>query len=148
MRCALCAAGNRRKFYGMPAWLWWHPVKKDGVGGVVELCADQGFGLSAHIERQRLFSLKTFGPGARTQGVLDHIRKELIEIAQSPADLLEWVDVILLAIDGAHRAGHSPMEICGAIDAKQTKNERRTWPEWRTAEPGKAIEHVREKDNA
>lgn len=29
------------------------------------------------------------------------------------------------------------------IVAKQTKNEGRTWPDWRSAAPGKAIEHVR-----
>lgn len=49
-----------------------------------------------------------------------------------------------LAFDGAWRSGHTPEQIVAAIEAKQTKNEGRTWPDWRTAEPGKAIEHVRE----
>jgi hypothetical protein len=30
-----------------------------------------------------------------------------------------------------------------ALKAKQTKNENREWPDWRTAAPGKAIEHIR-----
>lgn len=43
------------------------------------------------------------------------------------------------------RQGHEPEAIAAAIEAKQTKNEGRQWPDWRTAEPGKAIEHVREE---
>ena len=101
------------------------------------------FDLVAHIRRQRDFSERTFGPGQRTEGVLDHIRKELAEIAQKPTDLYEWVDVILLALDGAWRAGYEPEHIADAINRKQDKNELRDWPYWRTVDPSKAIEHVR-----
>lgn len=101
------------------------------------------FDLITHIERQREFSERTFGPGLRTEGVSDHIRKELAEIAAAPRDLGEWVDVILLALDGAWRAGYTPIEICEAIAGKLRKNEMRKWPDWRTAAPGKAIEHDR-----
>ena len=102
------------------------------------------FDLVAHLRRQRAFSLRTFGPGPRTAGVLDNIRKELAEIEAAPDDVEEWVDVVMLALDGAWRAGFEPAEIALAIAAKQTRNQLRTWPDWRTAEPGKAIEHVRE----
>ncbi len=105
--------------------------------------ARPGFDLITHLRRQIAFSQRTFGPGERTAGVLDHIRKELIEIEAAPADLTEWVDLILLAFDGAWRAGHTAEAICQGIDTKQTKNEARTWPDWRTVAPGKAIEHVR-----
>lgn len=98
--------------------------------------------LQQHIDRQIGFSEATFGPGERRAGVIEHIRKELIEIEES-GDLEEWVDVIILAIDGAWRTGATPFQICAAIEAKQTKNEARTWPDWRDAEPGKAIEHIR-----
>lgn len=101
------------------------------------------FDLVAHLVRQREFSLKTFGPGPRLKGVIDHIRKELVEIEADPTDLKEWVDLILLAFDGAWRAGHSPTQIVAGINAKQSKNEGRDWPDWRTADPDKAIEHVR-----
>lgn len=101
------------------------------------------FDLVAHLERQRTFSLRTFGPGQRTAGVLDHIRKELREIEAQPGDLEEWVDLVLLALDGAWRAGHEPAAIAAGIEAKQAKNEDRNWPDWRTADPGKAIEHNR-----
>ena len=102
---------------------------------------------AAHLERQRAFSARAFGPGSRTAGVIDHIRKELLEIEADPTDLSEWVDVIILALDGAWRAGHEPQQIIDAIVAKQARNEARTWPDWRTAEPDKAIEHDRSKDS-
>lgn len=54
-----------------------------------------------HLERQREWSERTFGPGSRHQG---------------------------------------------AIVAKQTKNEGRVWPDWRTADPNAAIEHDRSHD--
>ncbi|MBB3004433.1 Lar family restriction alleviation protein [Paraburkholderia tropica] len=104
------------------------------------------FDMLAHLARQREFSERTFGPGARTKGVCDHIRKELVEIESNPADLTEWIDVVILALDGAWRAGGSPQQIIDAIVAKQTKNEGRTWPDWRTVDPNKAIEHDRSHD--
>lgn len=103
----------------------------------------QTFDLIQHLWRQRQFSFDTFGPGQRTAGVVDHIEKELREIRARPGDLEEWVDVVLLALDGAWRAGHSPEEIADAIAAKQAKNEAREWPDWRTQPEGKAIEHIR-----
>jgi hypothetical protein len=99
--------------------------------------------LISHIIKQREFSLRTFGPGARTAGVLAHIRKEIAEIEASPFDLEEWVDVILLAIDGAGRAGHSPAAIAFGITNKHAKNEAREWPYWRTSDPNGPIEHKR-----
>ena len=99
--------------------------------------------LHDHLERQMTFSLNTFGPGTRTKGILDHIRKELEEIEAAPFDLEEWVDLILLALDGAWRSGHSPGAICCGIEAKLFKNERRAWPDWRTAPVDQAIEHIR-----
>jgi len=101
------------------------------------------FDMIAHLYRQSDFSLKTFGPGPRVEGVVDHIRKELVEVEESNGALSEWVDVIILAFDGAWRSGATPEQIIGALVAKQEKNEFRSWPDWRTAELGKAIEHVR-----
>lgn len=97
-----------------------------------------------HLQRQRAWSSETFGPHQRTAGVLDHIRKELVEIEANPTDVTEWADVVILALDGAWRAGHEPLDILTAIVAKQERNERRQWPNWRTADPDKAIEHVAE----
>lgn len=101
------------------------------------------FDLVAHLQRQAAFSARTFGPGRRVEGVTDHIAKELVEVRDSGGALAEWVDVIILALDGAWRSGASPQEIIDAIVAKQSKNEARTWPDWRTADPNRAIEHDR-----
>lgn len=106
------------------------------------------FDFHAHLQRQRDWSGKTFGPGPRTLGVIDHIRKELIEIEADPSDISEWIDVAILALDGAWRAGYQPQEIIDAMEAKQTKNEGRQWPDWRTMPADKAIEHDRTDEAA
>lgn len=103
-----------------------------------------GYDLVTHLQRQLTFSLKTFGPGKRTKGVIDHIKAELIEIEEHPTDLEEWIDVMMLASDGAWRAGYTPEQIAAAFKAKLIKNESRTWPDWRTSDPDKAIEHIEE----
>lgn len=104
------------------------------------------FDFAAHLQRQREFSERTFGPGARAKGVVAHIRKELLEIEATPDDLTEWIDVAILALDGAWRTGATPQQIIDALMAKQSKNESRTWPDWRTMDPDGAIEHDRSKD--
>ncbi|SDP92281.1 Protein of unknown function [Phyllobacterium sp. YR620] len=105
------------------------------------------FDLIQHLRRQSTFSQATFGPGERTLGNLDHIRKELIEIEKDPHDLKEWVDVMLLAFDGAMRHGYSPEAISATIMAVQTRNENRIWPDWRTMSHDHAIEHDRTADD-
>lgn len=106
------------------------------------------FDLVEHLRRQREFSLRTFGPGdaeARLPGIADHITKELRELAAEPGDVEEWIDIVLLALDGAWRTGASPEEIAAALATKQAKNERRRWPDWKTSALHKAIEHVRDE---
>ena len=193
---------------GGGAWLAVHHSWHKNVDYPVPIYTD----LMQHLRRQREFSLRTYGPGKRTQGVCDHVRKEMREIRADPTDLEEWVDLIILSFDGAHRTGvgletiaivclcydfrpsfgiwsfsnfnkfieqhiktildresddeytqfylwchmavcgfygaktfanASPEAILDALHAKQLKNENRTWPDWRTADPNKAIEHVR-----
>lgn len=111
-----------------------------------------GYDLVAHLMRQREFSLKTFGPGARTKGVVDHLRKELVEIEETGGAVLEeWIDAVLLALDGAWRCANEisimPEAIVRAVavclERKLTKNENREWPDWRNADRDVAIEHVR-----
>ena len=98
---------------------------------------------AAHIDRQRVWSENTFGPYPRLAGVIDHIRRELVEVAESGNDLSEWVDVLMLAFDGACGSGASSQAIIDAFMAKLEVNQARTWPDWRTADRSKAIEHVR-----
>ena len=102
--------------------------------------------LVEYLEHQREWSEKTFGPGERTAGLIDHIQKELKEIAEYPGDLYEWIDVMILAFDGARRVGYTPEEIAWGLINKQETNERRVWPDWKTCAEGKAIEHIKDKE--
>lgn len=104
-----------------------------------------------HFARMMAFSRATFGPGERRKGIIDHIRKELDEIEAGDGDPKEWVDVIILGIDGLWRSLHArgwqwgviPLRMATLLVAKQDTNEEREWPDWRTASPDKAIEHIR-----
>jgi hypothetical protein len=60
-----------------------------------------------------------------------------------PDDISEFIDVAILAFDGAWRAGATAEQIVAALEAKQAKNEKRTWPDWRTMPEDRAIEHDR-----
>ena len=80
--------------------------------------------MASHFSRQRDWSLDTFGPGARTAGVLDDIRKELREIEAEPGSLEKWIDVAILAFDGAWRAGHIPQKNEEAWLGKQAKMDK------------------------
>lgn len=112
--------------------------------------------LQQHLIRQMAFSHATFGPGQRTQGVIDHIRKELVEVEIANGEAAEWVDVVILALDGLTRRlafsrangertdpDNVAATACRMIANKQTANEGRAWPDWRSAPFNKAIEHVR-----
>lgn len=101
------------------------------------------YDLVIHLHRSREFSTRAFGPGFRWKGIIDHIRKELTEIEEDPSDISEWIDVVILGLDGASRAGYTPEQIAAALLNKQIKNEARIWPDWRTMPQDKAIEHVR-----
>ncbi len=47
--------------------------------------------LKQHLIRQMAFSHATFGPGERTDGVIDHIRKELVEVENANGESDEWL---------------------------------------------------------
>ena len=98
--------------------------------------------LADFLSRQQSFSAKTFGPGKRTKGLIDHITKELQEIEADPTDLTEFVDVILLAFDGFWRHGGKPEDLLPALEAKLEKNMARTWP--KVTSEDHAIEHLKE----
>lgn len=111
----------------------------------------------SHLTRQAVFSRATFGPGQRRNGVIDHIKSELKEVeadADDPAARSrEWADVAILGLDGLLRsiADSCPtwsyenvaQHAVDLLREKQAINEKRDWPDWRTADPNKAIEHDR-----
>lgn len=101
-----------------------------------------------YIRRQGSWSLRVFGPGNRDKSITDHIRKELKEIADAPGDVEEWIDVIILGIGGALRNTKpgseldKALEVIECLEMKQEKNIfKRTWPDWKTADLEKPIEH-------
>lgn len=104
--------------------------------------------IEAYFARQIEWSRETFGPSLRTGGVVDHIRKELREIEVEPHDLSEWVDVIIVAMDGYWRHGGTVESLMPSLLAKQTKNMARAWPDWRTLSESAAIEHDRSGERA
>jgi hypothetical protein len=102
-------------------------------------------------------NFNTFGPGPRTNGVLDHIERQIIEVRNSCGSSSEWVDLVILSLDGLTRQLWSASNYnktadeiaewaCDIIRGKQGRNELRSWPDWRQAAPDKAIEHDRSKD--
>lgn len=108
------------------------------------------------VHKAAAFSRATFGPGERTEGVIDHMTKEFKEILSEDTPggrAEEWVDEVILAIDGLTRALQADdsnksldwvaSDAVAMITAKYNKNEMRNWPDWRTADPNKAIEHVK-----
>lgn len=107
-----------------------------------------GFDFVHFLNDKQRWSEKTFGPGERTVGVVNHIRKELDEILANPTDLSEWVDVIILALDGAWRSGATSEQIIEALVAKHFKNKSRKWPDWRLYTNGEAIEHIKESEES
>lgn len=135
--------GDLKSFFCPAGHSQWFPGETDAVGDAQ--LSPEPFDFAAHLQRQREFSERTFGPGARAKGVVAHIRKELLEIEAAPDDLAEWIDVVILALDGAWRTGATPEKIICALVAKQAKNEARTWPDWRTMSADAAIEHDRSR---
>ena len=98
--------------------------------------------LSEYVHRHREWSKKTFGEGLKTIGITKHIEKECEEIRANPKDLYEWIDVMILAIDGYWRHGGRPEVLMEALAAKQHINFGRTWPtNQRDDQP---TEHVKE----
>jgi hypothetical protein len=137
------------------------PVRYDLAA---DLMAHRGVDFGETLSQQAQFSARTFGPGARTKGLIDHLRKEVAEIEKSPSDILEWIDVAILALDGAWRqlayGGFVRIEppeteqdfnrlaatICSLYLMKLRRNRQRTWPDWRTKSQDEAIEHDRTND--
>lgn len=96
------------------------------------------------LDEQREWSDRTFGPGRRTEGVLKHIEKEVEEVRRTNGeDLSEWIDLIILAVDGATRAGFSGEQVTLAYHQKMRENRDRRWPDWRNFSEDEPIEHIR-----
>lgn len=84
--------------------------------------------LEDYLLRQRDWSRKTFGEGKRTVGVTEHIKKECQEVVDDPADIREWIDIVILALDGFWRAGGEPSDVLKLMQEKQDINFQRVYP--------------------
>lgn len=102
-----------------------------------------------YVNRHFSWSFRTLGPGANTESICRHIEKEVQEIRTKPEDLEEWIDIIILGLDGALRCqgvGNVVADdIRDALETKLAKNMRRSWiiPE----DPTQPIEHDRTKED-
>jgi len=101
--------------------------------------------LETYARRHLEWSLRVFGPGHQTESLTRHIEKELVEVRAKPDDLIEWVDVILLALDGYLRHGGTPATILADLRRKQEINLARTWTE--PAGADQPVEHVRSDEH-
>lgn len=97
--------------------------------------------LAEYVEAHKIWSERTFGDGSRHMGITKHLEKEIVEIRENPTDLMEWIDVMILAIDGYWRAGGEPHDLLPMLCAKQKRNFNRQWPA--TTSQDEPVEHVR-----
>lgn len=107
-----------------------------------ELLAD----LCGLIYDHAKWSQETFGRDNERDcfGPLEHLKKEIEEVKQNPADVTEWADMFLLYLDGLRRAGIAfPM----LLEVARRKHEHNKTRKWNKAENGKPSEHVRDDDN-
>ena len=114
-------------------------------------------GLHSLAMAQGIFSFAMFGdPTFRTPAaVLDHVRKEVEEIALDPSNRQEWADLVILALDGLRRACWlhnrqlpkggtvSAQDPADVIGEKMLRNFGRDWPALEDQDPTRAVEHVR-----
>lgn len=103
---------------------------------------DHGF--VRYIADQARWARGTFGPDRPVAGVVDHMVKEMVEIQEDPTDPYEYIDMIILSLDALSRLHYKPGDIADMLYGKFARNVARKWPDWRTADPDKAIEHVRD----
>jgi hypothetical protein len=105
---------------------------------------EHNLNLEKYLVRQQDWSLKTFCPGIRDEGLIKHIEKELEEIRDSPGDVEEW------GIEGALRNAKSVediekvKEVIDCLQMKQGKNLARSWPDLTKSDLEQPIEHLKD----
>lgn len=101
------------------------------------------YGFRRYLQDKAKWSRQTFGTGKQTHRMIDHIRKELLEIEADPTSVEEWIDVVAIALDGACRLATAD-EVISILRHKFEVCQQRQFPDWRTSDPNKAIEHIRD----
>lgn len=93
------------------------------------------------------FQASTFGPRQTLAGVLDHVTKEIEhEIRPDPTAALEWLGLLNLSVSALRIIGLTPAQAAKEWRRLLQDLKARDWPDWRTADPDKAIEHIRDEE--
>lgn len=72
-------------------------------------------------------------------GPLKHLQLETQEALESPKDISEYADCLILIFDAARRAGFSFDELVSAVENKHKTNKLRNYPKPTTDEPSQHI---------
>jgi hypothetical protein len=109
--------------------------------------SDESYQFWSELEK---WSEQTFGPKSLRGpiGPLKHLAKEVVETLNEPDNLEEYADCIFLIYDACQRAGFEYHELIATLTDKLKKNKKRQWPDWRTADLNKPIEHIRNEDQS
>lgn len=77
-------------------------------------------------KKQYKWSIETFGKSSLESNI-DHLRDELAEVIETPEDIEEWADVMLLYMNALSFAGHTMDDVLEAVHKKYEKNKKRKW---------------------
>lgn len=119
-----------------PAHGWWKLMPNGRTLRALRLPRD----LDDMVSRLGSWADDTFAPdgGYRGPGIVAHLAKEVIELAEDPRDMEELADCVLLLCHLAHQNGGN---LHTAIARKFEINKRRTWGQ---PDANGVVEHVRE----
>ncbi len=97
--------------------------------------------IQSFLKTQIKWSKKTFGDGHRVEGIIEHIRREFLEVEDTvyaEKATKEWIDIVILAFDGAWRSYYGckfggdedelPEKITKLLIGKQRENLKRKYP--------------------
>lgn len=73
-----------------------------------------------------VFTDKTFGDSTPRAKAL-HLAEEAQEVAEDPADIIEWADCTILLLDGLRKAGFTTDDLYQAVLKKMEINKARKW---------------------
>lgn len=93
------------------------------------------------IDMHAQWAAATF-PRQEAAGCLEHLEKEVAELADSPDDPEEVADVIFMALSFGRSRGMSPIDIMNGIYGKFDTLQHRKWPSPDEQDPGHAVRHI------
>lgn len=114
------------------------------IGTLGEALHDASLGGLVRFLRDLMeFQHEAFGDRQTIEGVISHVDEEVVEIKADPTDRKEWLDLMTLGVSAFRRLGDTPESLAEAWRGRLEVLKGRTYPDWRTADPDKHINHVR-----